>query len=255
MLVFSLAAHLSLTQIILNNSFTRVSELPLISRHKGNCQYALIPPFNSFYVFDVQITVPAYCDSVRVSFAGSVATSLSVSIFGVINLFSDNENLVYHLSLFVGNVYDQFSAVNCYSSLRFYLNNQITSNSSKLTLYTSNFDGKPLNLNAPSISDTQLQTRIENESNNKRYQKIMGEFDSTQDYIDFDAFGRINFNSLTIERAYYSINGVTVLKQTGVLKCANLYDPVQKICVSDCEKGVFERFCVHELKEKEDLKG
>ncbi|CAL6077552.1 Hypothetical_protein [Hexamita inflata] len=253
MLVFSLAAHLSSTQIILNNSFTYVSELPLISRHKGNCQFALLPPFNSFYVLDVKITVPTYCDSVRVSFAGSVATPLSVSVFGVINIFSGNENVVYHLSPFVGNVYDQFSAVNCYSSLKFYLNNQIAFNSSKVTLYYSNFDGKQLYLIKGSISDTELQTRIENESNNERYQKIMGEFDSTQDYVDFDVFGRISTHALTVERAYYNNTGVTVLKQNGVLKCANLYDPVQKICVSDCEKGIFERFCVHEL--SEDLKG
>ncbi|CAL6052860.1 Hypothetical_protein [Hexamita inflata] len=249
MLIFSLAAHLSSTQIILNNSFTYVSELPLISRHKGNCQFALLPPFNSFYVLDVKITVPTYCDSVRVSFAGSVVTPLSVQVFGVINIFSGNENVVYHLSPFVGNVYDQFSAVNCYSSLRFFLNNQIAFNSSKVKLYYSNFDGKPLQLIEASISDTQLQTRIENESNNERYQKIMGD---SLAYIDFDAFGRININSLTAERAYFNINGVTVLKQNGVLKCANLYDPVQKICVSDCEKGIFERFCVNEL--KEDLK-
>ncbi|CAL6012237.1 Conserved_hypothetical protein [Hexamita inflata] len=254
-----------------------VTGLRLFSNFRGNCSYSAIDGFkasslkNAVFILNVNLSVPAQCSSVEVSFINSAAGILdNITVTGWVNMSSVN-SISIKASQFIGHVFNTSSVGSFFTNLSFLLNNASISNA------TANVVISPSNLDGTSIGTTQsmnnavLSTNVittctgtykyYSQATENAHPNLIKEWyparlelfewkmmrSETYYFIDFDSTGAITTDfTLSVQRAYYypGTANIAVFFQDGSqLECLQLYNPVAKICVSSCPSKVFELFC------------
>ncbi|CAL6110375.1 Conserved_hypothetical protein [Hexamita inflata] len=253
-----------------------VKSLQLYSIQDGNCIYTSMLQvgtnfFKNVLIFlDVDLQVSPKCKNAEISFANSVTgTFTNVSLTGSIRITSTTfVNL--NISKFVGHIFNNFVASNCFSNVTFTVNGTAQSTSSgSVTLFETSFDANSITLLAsgPTCTlDTKSVTScsgtytykvnqaasahpgIIKEYYEARFQLLeWKQMRSKYFYLDFDVAGAFTPDvRLSAQRAYYSpgTTKIAVFMADGsILECSQLYDPFSKSCVPTCSGKLFEKFC------------
>ncbi|CAL6110357.1 Conserved_hypothetical protein [Hexamita inflata] len=253
-----------------------VKSLQLYSIQDGNCIYTSMLQvgtnfFKNVLIFlDVDLQVSPKCKNAEISFANSVTgTFTNVSLTGSIRITSTTAvNL--NISKFVGHIFNNFVASNCFSNVTFTVNGTAQSTSSgSVTLFETSFDANSITLLASGSTctlDTKSVTScsgtytykvnqaasahpgIIKEYYEARFQLLeWKQMRSKYFYLDFDVAGAFTPDvRLSAQRAYYSpgTTQIAVFMSDGsILECSQLYDPVSKSCVPTCSGKLFEKFC------------
>ncbi|CAL5991158.1 Conserved_hypothetical protein [Hexamita inflata] len=253
-----------------------VKSLQLYSIQDGNCIYTSLLQvgtnfFKNVLIFlDIDLQVNPKCKNAEISFANSVTgTFTNVSLTGSIRITSTTAvNL--NISKFVGHIFNNFVATNCFSNVTFTVNGTAQSTSSgSVTLFETSFDANSIALlsSGPTCTlDTKSVTScsgtytykvnqaasahpgIIKEYYEAKFQLLeWKQMRSKYFYLDFDVAGAFTPDvRLSAQRAYYSpgTTKIAVFMADGsILECSQLYDPVSKSCVPTCSGKLFEKFC------------
>ncbi|CAL6012239.1 Conserved_hypothetical protein [Hexamita inflata] len=253
-----------------------VKSLQLYSIQDGNCIYTSLLQvgtnfFKNVLIFlDVDLQVSPKCKNAEISFANSVTgTFTNVSLTGWIRITSTTAvNL--NISKFVGHIFNNFVATNCFSNVTFTVNGTAQSSSSgSVTLFETSFDANSITLlsSGPTCTlDTKSVTScsgtytykvnqaasahpgIVKEYYEARFQLLeWKQMRSKYFYLDFDVTGAFTPDvRLSAQRAYYSPGTTKIaafMADGSILECSQLYDPVSKSCVPTCSGKLFEKFC------------
>ncbi|CAL6025586.1 Hypothetical_protein [Hexamita inflata] len=126
-----------------------ISSLTLYSIQNGNCVYVastLSTLYNTTVIYDLNQTLSPKCASAEVSFSSSLSGSFAnVILIGNIYLMTNKTTKLF-LSRFVGHIFD-FSAQNCSSDFKYFLNGETVIGAEGIVVFDSNFDGAVLGVN------------------------------------------------------------------------------------------------------------
>ncbi|CAL6106717.1 Conserved_hypothetical protein [Hexamita inflata] len=263
-------------------SIITIKDIKRHNYYRGLCLYNVIDVgantilSDALFVFDVQISIPAQCTKIEISFANSVSGQFNnISITGSIKITNVLSTQVIKLSKLAGKVFNtNFISTKYFNNLSYSINGvPITVNSTNIFLYETNFDGKTTTATKLTSIDTQVvnttftscsgsQNVVITKAASEQPGLITEWYEQRLDliewkisrgsyyFMDFTATGVPTVNKLlSAQRVYYGNNQIPIIihfNNGSVRECSvgQFFNPIAQMCVAACSAKQYNMFCL-----------